>query len=228
MRRVAAVFGFSILLFLGSVVSSPAVPIISQGTALDSNESCAGPAGCPTVVQIAPATIPAVWQPNGAGVWVSYAQTGVGGASPGNSTLAPVATFSELINVLSGSSVLTLSVWADDTARVLVDGVELTPAGGTAPNFNTDDHCAEGPLGCQTGEQGEFTSQVLAAGFHTLSIEVFQVDGYQFGVRYEGNLTQEGDLTQTPEPASILLFGSAMAAAGMASRRRWLGKRETP
>jgi len=219
MLKVATVFGFSVLLLLGSVVSSPAVPIISQGTAADANESCVGPAGCPTVVAITPATIPAVWQPNGAGVWVSFAQTGIGGASPANSILAPVATFTEILNVLSGSSILNLSVWADDTARVLVDGVELIPAGGTAPNFIVDDHCAAGPLGCEAGEQGEFVSQVLAAGLHSLTIEVFQVAGQQFGLLYEG------DLTPTPEPASILLLGSALAAVGMASRRRWLSKK---
>jgi hypothetical protein len=34
-----------------------------------------------------------------------------------------------------------------------------------------------------------------------------------------------GELTPVPEPATILLLGSALTAAGMASRRRWQKKK---
>jgi hypothetical protein len=220
MLKAATVFAIGIALLLGNVMSARAVSIISG----DGTETCSGPAGCPTVATVS--GLNPAWQgnnPTGDGaVWVSYnAGTGNGGVNNlSDSILAAGATFSEVLP--SGPGTLALSVWADDTARVSVTGFGvLSPAAGTAPNFSQD-VCAHGKLGCEANEQGEF-SVLLGSGPHTLNIEVFQVGGISFGALWSGTFTPS-ELTPVPEPASILLLGSALAAAGVASRRRWLKK----
>jgi hypothetical protein len=225
MLKAAAFLAVGIGLVLGQLGNAQAISIISQGTGTDVNESCSGPVGCPTVVPVVGLPTPA-WQANnpfgaGTGVWVSYnAGTGSGGvtASP-NSTITPFAVFSEILP--SGPGTLSLSVWADDTAEVSIAGT----GGGVklSPNFSTDGTCADGPLGCEPGEQGSFVA-ILGAGDHILNISVFQVGGYSFGTLWSGEFTPD-ELTPVPEPASILLLGSALAAAGVASRRRWSNRK---
>jgi len=49
-------------------------------------------------------------------------------------------------------STLQLEVWADDTARIRIDGTEMI-----APNFSQN-ICAGGVIGCEPGEQGTIVS----------------------------------------------------------------------
>lgn len=225
MLKAAASFVVGIALLLGQFGSAAAISVISQGFAVDSGETCTGPVGC-TVVLVTPPLAP--WQannPGGSGAsWVSYnAGTGPAGgvvASP-NSQVTPFAVFSQVLP--SGPGTLTIDVWADDTASVQVDGgAALVPAAGTAPNFGAQDSaCAPGALGCEPGEQGQFVA-ILGAGDHIMSVSVFQTAGFAFGAMWAGNF--EPAVEAVPEPASILLLGSALAAAGVASRRRWMRK----
>lgn len=237
MLKPAAVFAIGIAFLLGNAVSAGAISIISQSNLPiigDPNESCSsGTLGVCNPLGLSFPVVPLhpEWQgnnPGGSGaVWVSYNPlTGATGLIVNllpDSVLTPGATFSEILP--SGPGTLTLSVWADDTARVSVTGTGggvLTPAAGTAPNF-PQDICADGKLGCEPGEQGDFTV-LLGPGAHTLNIEVFQVGGDAFGTMWSGTFTASDELAPVPEPASILLLGSALAAVGAASRRRWLKK----
>ena len=79
-------------------------------------------------------------------VWVSYADTGSPGthlAPPSGTTV--VMTVQELLTDVIANS-LTFTTWADDTARILIDNVEVF-----AGNF-TQNVCADGAIGCEPGE----------------------------------------------------------------------------
>jgi hypothetical protein len=111
------------------------------------------------------------------------------------------------------SAVLSFSVWADDTAGVYVDGAEQIAA-RTAADLGTS--CVSVPVGCTPGTGASFLNILLAAGDHALTFRNFQLggDNTPFG------LLVAGELTATPEPATILLLGSALTAVGVFSRRR--------
>jgi hypothetical protein len=166
------------------------------------------------------------WQANNPGgsgaVWISYANTGIGG-----STLAPQAgsaanpagtavimTVTETFAAGIGAT-LSMQIWADDTARVLIDGVALIAA-----NF-AQGTCAAGSIGCEPNEFGTIEYTFTTDGTHTLAFEVFQVgngtnpNDNPFGLLYAGTLT-----AAVPEPGTLALFGAGLAGMGLLRRRR--------
>ena len=149
--------------------------------------------------------------PEGRGAaWVSYGDTGWYGlemAPPAGTEANPDGT-AVIMSVfetfsfgdLGGS--LELSVWADDTAGVWLDGVNIfepnffhperlnrqprRKRGGIAgrkpmmgprrrPIFvDPSGACAGGSIGCEPGEQADFF-EILAGGDHEIRIDVYQV-----------------------------------------------------
>lgn len=209
MRKAAAVLSLAAVLILSSVTGAMAISIVTDTTwSWTCNLICAGSAPTSTAVSAQPGP----WATETTGTWISHVDSGVGDASVLPNT---IVTFSKVIDFGAGS-LLTLNVWADDTAGVFIDGLPLlTVGGGVAPNLILDDICAAGKLGCEQDEFGSFSES--RSGVHTLSIQVhqlFQGEATPFGA------LAEGDLAAVPEPATILLLGSALAAAGLASRRR--------
>jgi hypothetical protein len=149
--------------------------------------------------------------------WVSYdAAHGQDTFGPANNVVSETAIF-QYAFTLATSSVLSFSVWADDTAGVFLDGAELIAA-RTAADLGTS--CVNQPVGCTPGNGANFANILLAAGDHALTFNTFQLGGdfTPFGVLLAG------ELTATPEPATILLLGSALTAAGVFSRRRFQKK----
>jgi hypothetical protein len=230
MLKGVAVFAIAIIALLGSVTTAPAIAIYTSAagdgfgtlTCVDGAVSC-GVGGIANI-----SSLPAPWQGNNPGgsnaVWVSFdANHGTSGlgpnvasnGAPGNETVTFNYNFS-----IATAGLLTFSVWADDTAQVLLDGVSLI-----LPNAVQDAACAAGVMGCQPGEDATFVNLALAAGVHNIDLLVHQrvllenETGTPFGV------LMAGELTPVPEPATILLLGSALTAAGMASRRRWQKKK---
>lgn len=221
------------ILAAAAAATVQAAPIVSG----DGTETCV--AGVP--IGNGPCNVVIVdehplWQPSGTGQWISYADTGYKGTvlAPPSGTTWVFSVF-EQFTVIAPSS-LTLSVWADDTAGVLLDGVMLAPLTGSAPNF-VQQTCAKGSLGCEPAEAGVFTS-ALTAGAHTLEFQVYQVGTgptpalNPFGLLYEGD-TGAGALgvvsagpsaAVVPLPASGLLLVGAVAGVGAAFRRGRTGK----
>ena len=203
---------FSTVVLLAGVGHVNATPIISG----NGNETCEygqplidlgyadkGECGVTTV------TPHSAWQtndPNGYGAeWISYGKTGIAG-----STLAPpsgqdvVVRIFETLYVKAGD-ILSLQVWADDTAEVFVGSISKN-----IPNF-TQSTCANGPIGCQPHEFGQIHHEFTSAGAFNLRFDLFQVGtgdtnpSNPFGLLYSGTLTS----TSVPEPSVLALLASS-------------------
>jgi PEP-CTERM motif len=224
MVRAAGVFAFVVALLFVGIGEAPAVPF-NSGAGIGSCTAGGGGGGGTCVggfVAITPVT--GIWQPNNSGAssgafWVSFANTGAGGAvlpnAPG--TTHGQATEIFTVNIPAGFVSLSLIVWADDTAGVSTNGgttylTSDTP-GAHAPNTVQAVNCQAGPLTCTAGGGAHF-SIPLGGLATTLEFDTFQLGGGTFGLLYAG------DLTPVPEPASLLLVGSVLAAAGFVSRKR--------
>ena len=210
MRKATGVFAFVALLLMTGVADVWAIPFDSTpGTAAVCTGTQAGcTSGALTAVVVDPFwTLPPA---SSTAAWVSYnANTGFGGsAQPANTTVAtPTERFA--ISIPAGFTSLSITVWADDTAGLRLDGgAFLTPP----PSSTLAAQCVTGGITCT----GAGTNFVIALGgaAHTLDFDVFQLGGSSFGFMYTG------ELTAVPEPATLLLVGSALAAAGLVSRKR--------
>ncbi len=225
MMKVAGVFAFVAALVFGIVAEAPAVAFNSLPGFGSGAVTCA-PVACPA--GWFGLTADPSWQPNNSGLsagafWVSYTNTnpGAGGITVANVT-PPLthANVSEFFTVPipAGFGLLTLRVWADDTAGVSLNGgaTYLTPGGGAlAPNSTQGSICANGPLSCFPAGSALFSISLTGAP-QVLEFDVFQRGGGPFGFLYAGSLTP------VPEPATMLLLGSALAGVGFFSRRRWV------
>jgi hypothetical protein len=212
--KVVSVVAIALAAIFASVAPAPAVAIYSSALGDGVGTlSCGG-----LCVNVDPRPSPWVPVVVGGRQWVSNANTGEGvGSVPGPANAVGLApgqqslSFTYTIIGLLAPTNLNLSIWADDTAGVSIDGAAwlIAPSAGPYPA------CSTSAIGCSAGTEG-LIATTLGIGNHTITFDVFQAGGAgtPFG------LTFEGDLAATPEPATILLLGSALAAAGIASRRR--------
>jgi len=223
MRKVSGVLAFVGLLLIAGVTEAPAIAFNSvAGTAA----TCTGvQAGCDGGVLQAIAPVPGIFQPNNPGgstaVWVSHRpDTGQGGGftvipnAPTVNQGDATETFS--IAIGAGYASLTLSVWADDTGGVrLDDGAAYIAStnGKTAPNPIQATNCSSAAgLTCLVNGQADYFI-LLGGAAHTIQFDIFQRGAGTFGFMYAGELA-------VPEPATLLLVGSTLAAVGFVSRRR--------
>jgi hypothetical protein len=226
------IFGLALgVLLLGMGIPAAHASIIyvnSDAGPDEYNIANGGPQNPDVAITASPA-----WAPSGMGYeWVSYAATGcntfvvltgictpgVGNpvAATGTITLpdpsTPTAIFFNTFDLPSGDTFSgTLSVWADDTARVYLDGILLIDA-IPVPGGN----CAISPIGCLSTTVGVFNIGAdLAPGENTLELDVYQfVGGSPFGLMYTGTITTTAS-GPTPEPASYVLMGLGLVAIGI-------------
>jgi len=160
------------------------------------------------------------WEPNNpvnpgdpndtSAVWISYEDNGYGGSQfQQTEGTKPVVTVFDTFS--SDPGMLTLDVWADDTADVILDGTYLAHA------VFTQSVCSGQAIGCQPQDDGVFNVPI-GAGQHTLQFVMYQVgtgtDTYSnpFGLLFTGTAPADPP-SPVPEPASWLLLGTTFGLA---------------
>jgi hypothetical protein len=163
-------------------------------------------------------------RPDGAS-WISFENTGwqlIGGVGSAVTVLPNAAagdpnaifyqTFTDSAGTLLTGSV---SVWADDSAAVYLDGVMLLAANYSQASTNCAP--ADGVSCANSGMTVDFST---TPGTHVLSFDVYQTGGWTYGLMYDGSIT---DNTSAPEPESYILLGGGLIALGILRhmRNRW-------
>jgi hypothetical protein len=103
-----------------------------------------------------------------------------------------------------------LSILADDTAAVYLNGIEILAPG----MIGGDGHCADGTPNCLVAGTAYISSSDLLLGFNQL---YFVVD--QSGSSYQG-VDYYGQMSTTPEPNTLLLLGTGLLGSAGALFRK--------
>lgn len=157
--------------------------------------------------------------------WVSNGLTG-NPSQPGyvvypNGT---TVTFSESFYLTGPVTAASLTVLADDTTSVILNGQSLTAA--TELPQSGYPTCSDQPIGCLSTTEGTFglaqLEPYLKTGENTIQFGVVQKALVSFGLDYAGSITTA---SAVPEPASLGLIGAGLTLLGLGKRRLLLTRR---
>ncbi len=118
------------------------------------------------------------------------------------------------LSAADAADVATLSLLADDTASVYLNGVLVQASGGPMGPGNSYSTCSQVGPNCLTPTTFSFSG--LQAGLNQLRFDVEQVNGADEGLDFSGSLS---DPSSVPEPLSLALFGTGLIGLVGISRR---------
>jgi hypothetical protein len=158
-------------------------------------------------------------QPVDGADWISYINSGwntitnsaVTPVQDATSLSTPTAVFTQTFTDNTSPLNLSITVWADDSAVVFLDGTQISL--NASLTQTTGIYCAPTGITCD-GPGSTFTMNNLAAGTHTLTFDVYQAGGGSFGLMYAGTVTDNAQ-NLTPEPGSYVLLGAGLMALAL-------------
>ena len=214
-RTAVAASLFCILSFFGvtAAQADTIISLASLGTSADAGESNSMGA----TLAISPNT---GWATALTGSsWVSFANTG-NTSAPGFVTVAngTVVSFLDTFKIAGTPTGGTITVMADDSATVLLNGVNLMSEASSIGNTYTT--CSNFGIGCVSPTTITIPASDLQTGSNTLEFDVAQRAGFSFGLDYIASIT---DPTSMTEPASglLLIFGLIGLGAMAIRRKGW-------
>ncbi len=142
--------------------------------------------------------------PLGSSSWIS----GIWGSGPNGSNTPPngdyiyTTTFTTGPNQSVASATGTMTVLADDTVAVYLNGVLIQDSGGPMGPDNSYDHCSDTGPNCITPVTFTFTG--ITNGVNVLKFDVKQVNEFSEGLDYVGTINlNTGPVTITPNTAQL-------------------------
>jgi hypothetical protein len=214
LRRRVTIRAILFLLFWFLIVAktqADTISLASVGTAADPSQTNTNG----NTIAIAPFRL---WAPALPGSsWVSFASTGKLGPGFHLVKNGTVASFIDVFDLSGTPKGGTLSVMADDSAAVLLNGSLLAREGSGAGNRYF--RCSDFGIGCLKPTNISLPGSDLHTGLNTLVFEVAQRNGVSYGLDYAGSVNE---VVATPELGSVSLtaFGLVMLAGLVCLRKR--------
>lgn len=155
-----------------------------------------------------------LWGTISGALWVSaYDNTGYGEGvilPNTNDINSPTMSFTQQFILPGTVNTGSLTIGADDTAAVWLNGQLLRPA-----NWVQDSVCAAGPIACEQGEILTLSlTGFLQQGSNTLRMDIFQHGGDVSGAIWSGTATS------VPEPGTYAMIGLGLLSLAIFRHRK--------
>lgn len=135
------------------------------------------------------------------------------GDAPGGSNVEANGTYvyTSTFTLGSGNFGGTLSLLADDTATIKLNGITIF-SGSTSSGYP---HCSTSIPNCLTVDTATLYSNDFKTGLNALEIDLVQGGSDRLGVDFSGSVVP------TPEPNSIMLLGTGLVGSAGAFLRKF-------